>query len=225
MFDADTEFPRFIPILCIFLPLFCSSGLLSINLSSRSLIHSSASTILLFISLNVFLILFTEPFISALLFLISVLRVSLMSSSLFSNPMSSLMIIALNSPSGMWLHSGTWLCSCTVFLFGIDFSVSSFCLSLYMFLHVKKVSYVFLSWKKWLYEEVLWCPEVLLSPVHQNLALQKSILCVAYALLLCLSYFSFWYSHLHWLSTFCGLCLLSVVFIGPRQARSVGSSH
>ena len=45
-------------------------------------------------------------------------------------------------------------------------------------------------------------------------------ICVAYALLLCWSHFSFQCSHLHWLFAWCRLCLLSVVLVGPKQASS-----
>ena len=86
---------------CVILfSLFCSTGYFPL-LSSRSLVCSSASSILLFILSSTFLISFIEPFISPLLFLISVFRVSFRFFILFSSPLSILMIIALNSLSGM----------------------------------------------------------------------------------------------------------------------------
>ena len=48
---------------------------------------------------------------------------------------------------------------------------------------------------------------------------------IAHSLLLCLGYFSFQCRGLHWLRVCCGLCLLSVVSVGPRQASWVKNQH
>ena len=89
----------------ILLSLFCWAWLLSITLCYRSLICSLASSIPLFITSNLFLISFSELFVSAMLFLISMLRVSFISSILFSSPVCILVIVALNSLSGILLTS------------------------------------------------------------------------------------------------------------------------
>ena len=70
-FDEVTEFPKSVLILHNSFSLFCSAWLLSITLSSRLLIHSSASSSLLFILLTMFLI----SFISYLCYVIPYLCV------------------------------------------------------------------------------------------------------------------------------------------------------
>lgn len=47
-------------------------------------------------------------------------------------------------------------------------------------------------------------------------------MCVAHPMLLCLGHFSFQFSSLYYLFACCGLCLLSVVLPGPKQASSEG---
>ena len=94
---------------------FRSAWLPSIILSSKSLIYFSASSSLLLIQSNVFLFLFIEDFISVMLFLISVLRVSLMSFTLFLSQEN--MIITLNSLSGMLLICFIYISDCGLVLF------------------------------------------------------------------------------------------------------------
>ena len=48
---------------------------------------------------------------------------------------------------------------------------------------------------------------------------------IAHSLLLCLGYFSFQCRGLHRLCACCGLCLLSVVSVGPRQSSWVKNQH
>ena len=62
IFDGVTEFPK--SIFVLHNSLFCSSSLFSIILSSRSLIHSSASFSLLFIASSLFPISFIAFFVS-----------------------------------------------------------------------------------------------------------------------------------------------------------------
>ena len=73
----------------------------------------------------------TEPFISVMWFPISVLMVLLMSSTLVSGPVSTLMIKALNSPSGMLLISVSLRFLSLTYLVlssGINSFVWAFCL-------------------------------------------------------------------------------------------------
>ena len=103
------------------LSLFCSASLFCVTLSSRSLIHFSSSS-LLFIVSNLFLISFIAFFISDWYFFnsfISKVRVSLIPFTFFWSPVSILMIIALNSLSGVLLVSVL----CRSLLMALSFSL------------------------------------------------------------------------------------------------------
>jgi len=84
-FDGITGFPKSVFILHNSFLSLLFSLITFISLYSRSLIHSCASSILLSFHL-------LSP-LSLLLFLISVLRVTLMSSTVFSGLVNNLMII------------------------------------------------------------------------------------------------------------------------------------
>ena len=100
-YDVVTEFRKSI-VMCIIISVFCSAPLFPIILSSRSLIHSYASSSPLFIASSLFPISFIELFISDSFLLFY--RCGKGLTDIFC-PASILMIIALNSPSGMLLIS------------------------------------------------------------------------------------------------------------------------
>ena len=99
---------RLFSICIIFFSLLYSAWLLSITLPSRSLIHSSASSNLLFFPTSVFLI-------SFIIFLISIFLISDVLYS-FLTSHEYFMIITLNSLSGILLIS-IWLCSLATVMF------------------------------------------------------------------------------------------------------------
>ena len=138
--DGVADFPKYILILHIF-SVTCSAWLLSITLSSRSLIDSSAPSILPFIPSSVFLICYC---VLPLWLVISVLRISLMSSILCLSPVSIFMIITLNSLSDMLplfhLCLLLWFLSCS--LIWDIFCCPLICLTLCVFLCLRKVIYV-----------------------------------------------------------------------------------
>lgn len=129
----------------------------------------------IYIQSNVFISFFVP---SAMFFLISVLSVSVMSSSLFSSPVSILMVIALNSLTYMILTSVSlrslpW--PYLILSFVINFSVSSFYLPLCVYFCGLRTfsafeSSDFMKSRSWsaLQDSV---------PVYQEQALQQIILC------------------------------------------------
>lgn len=105
------------------------------------------------------------------------------------------------------------------FPFVIYTSFSSFCLCLGF--SVGKVSYIFCSWKYCLYEEEILNALLCSIPCSPEPATsEESPMCVPWTLMLYLNCFSFLPSLLQYLSACCALCLLSVVFMGPRKANS-----
>ena len=123
----------------ILLSLFYSASLLSIILSSRSLIHFSAPSSLLFIASSLFPIWFYTFFNSYWFFFNPYLCGNgPMMSFIFSSPVNILMITALNSQPGMLLYlvSLTYLAmalSCS-FIWDkfLHLSILSVCLLLYV---------------------------------------------------------------------------------------------
>ena len=125
---------------CIIFSFICSDQLFSTTLSSSSLICSSSSS-LQFIPSSVFLISFTVFFTSN--WFIYVLRVSLRSSTPFSDLVSIFMIIILNYLS-VKLHMFVSLMSRGFVLF---FHLHILSNSLHTVLCIMKVSSVSCSWK------------------------------------------------------------------------------
>ena len=136
---------RLSSVLFILFTLFCSSEVISTILSSRSLIRSSASDILLLIPSRVFLISVIVFFVSVCLFFNSfrsLLIDSYIFSILFSSFLIIFIIIILNYFSGSLPISSSFICT-FVFL-GCSFFVqcfSAFSLFIYFYLIVFYVSY------------------------------------------------------------------------------------
>lgn len=130
MLDGVAEYPKCVFLLHNFCSFVCLVRFLSITWSSRLLIHSFASSSLPFIQFSIFLISFIVDFISDWFFSISLLKVFLMSSTLFSSSVSIFRLLLSVPCQGYYLSLFLlglllWL----VFSFGTYSSISPFCLA------------------------------------------------------------------------------------------------
>ena len=151
---------------------------------SRSLIHSSTSSSLLFISSGVFLNSVIEFFVFAwffFMFSFSLLRVLVGSSTLYSSPVSILMTITLNLLSCItYLHFAYLSCCdfCPIFSFRTYSSFSSFWLTVCICFFVRKVLYLLLLKVMVWWRKGPMVPYSTMSHVYQNLVPEKCFLYV-----------------------------------------------
>ena len=183
------------PFCKILFSFFCSGWLLCISWSSSLPIHASASSILLFILESVFLILFTVPFISVIVFLISVLRVyfpHVFQSFLEScdYPYDHCFTFSIRHITYIFFFLfclDLWLWPCPVLSFEINFSISSFCRPLCVCFRVLRKSAVpsalessdFMKKRSW---STLQCS---VSCSLEPGTSEEYPICVAFTLLLC----------------------------------------
>lgn len=163
--------------------------MLSITPSSRSLIYYSASSNILLILSSVFFLSVIESFISDWFFFIfsnSLLKLSLRSSTLFSNPVNIFMTITLNSLRHIvYFHFTCLFCCYFVLFFHLGHSpLVSFYLTLCVSFHVLGRSAISPSCaNSALYKRGPMMPCTTMSPGHQNQALQGCLfrgLCMFY---------------------------------------------